>query len=318
MYAREEMKRVALVLGAGGTVGSAFHAGVLAALAESGWDGREAELIVGTSAGSSTGALLRAGLAPRDLLARATGEALSPEGQAIVGRFGGPPPPPPRWRAGGSPWDPARWRQGRSGDARGGGFLAGLVRGGTSMEPLIQMFDPVFPNWPERPLWICSVRVSDAARVVFGKRGAESASVARAVAASCAIPGIYSPVQIGEQRYVDGGVHSLTNLDVLAASRPELVVVSAPWSAGEELRVGFDVPLRQLFRAQLVLEISRLKRSLRVLAIEPTAAEQREMGLDALDPDKRPPVARAAYEGTARRLRDGDLRPLRELLERGA
>ena len=125
-------------------------------------------------------------------------------------------------------------------------------------------------------------------------------------------------MQIGEQRYVDGGVRSLTNLDVVAGTRSELVVVSAPWSAGEEFRIGVDVALRQLFRAQLVRELSRVERSSRVLAIEPTAAEQEAMGLDALDPDKRPPVARAAYEATERRLRDGDLRPLQDLLERGA
>jgi NTE family protein len=46
---------VTLVLGAGGPVGSAFHAGVLRALAEScGWDPRRAELIIGTSAGART------------------------------------------------------------------------------------------------------------------------------------------------------------------------------------------------------------------------------------------------------------------------
>ena len=55
--------RVALVLGAGGATGHAFHAGVLSALAErTGWDPRTADLIVGTSAGSGVGAILRVGL----------------------------------------------------------------------------------------------------------------------------------------------------------------------------------------------------------------------------------------------------------------
>ena len=54
--------RIGLVLGAGGAVGHAFHAGVLAALADAtGWDARDAEVIVGTSAGSLVGAFLRAG-----------------------------------------------------------------------------------------------------------------------------------------------------------------------------------------------------------------------------------------------------------------
>ena len=56
--------RIALALGAGGVVGHAYHAGVLAALEEAtGWDPRDAEVIVGTSAGSVVGSLLRAGFA---------------------------------------------------------------------------------------------------------------------------------------------------------------------------------------------------------------------------------------------------------------
>src|SRR5258708_5386455 len=66
--------RIGLVLGAGGAVGGAFHAGVLSTLAdELGWDARTAEVVVGTSAGSATGAILRAGLSPDDLARRARG-----------------------------------------------------------------------------------------------------------------------------------------------------------------------------------------------------------------------------------------------------
>src|SRR5712664_2987388 len=81
------MARIGLVLGAGGAVGHAFHVGVLAAVAEvTGWDARDAEVIVGTSAGSVVGALLRAGLSAPDLAARSTEDALSEEGQRIVAR----------------------------------------------------------------------------------------------------------------------------------------------------------------------------------------------------------------------------------------
>jgi len=62
--------RIALVLGAGGVIGQAYHAGVLSALAEhAGFDAREADVIVGTSAGSITGTVLRLGVSPRDLAA---------------------------------------------------------------------------------------------------------------------------------------------------------------------------------------------------------------------------------------------------------
>jgi predicted acylesterase/phospholipase RssA len=51
---------IGLVLGAGGMSGQAYHAGALAALAhDTGWDPRTADVVVGTSAGAVTGALLR-------------------------------------------------------------------------------------------------------------------------------------------------------------------------------------------------------------------------------------------------------------------
>ncbi|MFN0089381.1 MAG: patatin-like phospholipase family protein, partial [Acidimicrobiales bacterium] len=74
------VKAIGLVLGAGGLTGSAFHAGVLAALHEAtGWDPRGATVVVGTSAGASTAAYLRAGFAAEDLFAEAVGGELSPE-----------------------------------------------------------------------------------------------------------------------------------------------------------------------------------------------------------------------------------------------
>ena len=77
------------MLGAGGVAGGAFHAGVLAALEEAtGWDPRTAAVVVGTSAGSITGATLRAGLPAADLLARARDRPLSLEGQRVVQRLG--------------------------------------------------------------------------------------------------------------------------------------------------------------------------------------------------------------------------------------
>ena len=77
---------IGLVLGAGGVVGGAYHAGALAALAEAArWDARGADVIVGTSAGSIAGASLRAGLSGADQFARATSGDLSPEGARIIG-----------------------------------------------------------------------------------------------------------------------------------------------------------------------------------------------------------------------------------------
>jgi NTE family protein len=93
---RGQYPRRGLVLGAGGVTGHGFHAGVLCAVHEAtGWDPRTAEVIVGTSAGAEVAALLRAGVSAADLAARAKGEPLSPQGEALLAAVGPPLPIPP-------------------------------------------------------------------------------------------------------------------------------------------------------------------------------------------------------------------------------
>ncbi|MDX5400598.1 MAG: patatin-like phospholipase family protein, partial [Actinomycetes bacterium] len=73
------MASVGLVLGGGGVAGAAWHGAVLAALAEAGWDARDADLVVGTAAGASVAATLRAGVPPAAMVARALGRPTSDE-----------------------------------------------------------------------------------------------------------------------------------------------------------------------------------------------------------------------------------------------
>src|SRR4030088_1530795 len=83
------MSRIGLVLGAGGSVGHAYHAGVLAAIAEAtGWDPNSADGIAGTSAGSIIAALLRAGLSAADLANSSLRRPLSAKGAALMARTG--------------------------------------------------------------------------------------------------------------------------------------------------------------------------------------------------------------------------------------
>ena len=78
------MTRVGLVLGGGGVVGQAYHSGVLAVLEHDfGFDARTADMIVGTSAGSITGTLLRLGVSAEDLAAWTVKAPLSGEGDVL-------------------------------------------------------------------------------------------------------------------------------------------------------------------------------------------------------------------------------------------
>jgi NTE family protein len=310
--------KIAVVLGAGGVTGGAFHAGVLAALQdELGWDARRADLVVGTSAGSMTGAALRAGLAPRDLLARATGRPVSAEAALLVRSM---PPPPShfplrrdvRANVGRRPAAATSLARMAMSRASVGAMAAALLpRGSVPIAELAAGFDPLFRDrWPRDPLWVCAVRLTDGRRVVFGKQGEPTAPVALAVASSCAIPGYFAPVEIDGVDHVDGGVHSPTNLDLTKDGGFDLVVVSSPMSiAGRSIRVAADTPLRRACRAFLDREaLTVRRRGAHVIAFQPTPEDAAVMGVNAMDPSRRAGVAEHVYESTLRRLRRADTR----------
>jgi NTE family protein len=323
--------RVGLVLGAGGVTGGAFHAGVLTALAEvAGWDPRTAEVVVGTSAGSLTGAVLRAGLPASDLAARAEGRPLSAEGRRISSRLAPPP------GAGSFPLRPERRvvpRQAaapqalarmalRPWDVRPAAVAAALLPPGRVSTAMITGgIEPLFgARWPKDPLWICAVRLGDGRRVVFGRDAdAPAATVGEAVAASCAIPAYFEPVTIGGERHVDGGVHSPTNLDLLGGLGLDLIVVSSPMSiAGRSLpRATANWAVRRFCRAQLDREaIAVRRRGTPVLAFQPTAEDAELMGVNAMDPSRRAAVAAAIRVSAARRLERADVADRVALLRR--
>jgi NTE family protein len=308
------VKKVGLVLGAGGVVGRAFHAGVLAAIQDvAQWDAREAAVIVGTSAGAVDGALLRAGVSARDLAARSTGEPLSAEGAHLFRHaplpintnlagppytFGRPAAPECFFRAARRPWAL------RLGALAAAALPEGLI----PAETLTQLIQPMFDGgWPERHLWICTVRLEDARREVFGRDALPSATVAEAVRASCAIPGWFAPVRIGGARFVDGGAYSLTNLDVLSHVHLDLVVVSSPMSAVPSAwRSSFDGSLRAMMRLRLQREIRRVAAGgAKVVVLEPDEGDLRVMGsmASAMDGRRRASVTAWIRDSMRSRVR---------------
>ena len=345
--------RIGLVLGAGGVIGHAFHAGVLDGLCDAtGWDPRDAEVIVGTSAGSVVGALLRAGFSPRDLAARSTGDPVSPEGAQLAARAGmgdGParfPTGPTRRRGLPRMASPSLlmraalrpfWMN------RPGVMLAGaLPAGAVPTELVAAAFRPLFgSDWPERNLWLTAVRLRDGKRIVFGRPGAPPAPVADAVAASCAIPSFFEPVTVGGVAFVDGGAHSPTNADLLADWSPsqapapatpvgkaagpaaerglDLVVVSSPMSvAGNRLRPSLDLPARRLCRFYLGQEAARIRRrGVPVFAFQPTGDDLKVMGMNAMDPARRGPVTQQARESTLKKLERDDVQSVLGSLKAG-
>lgn len=307
------------MLGAGGVAGGAFHAGMLAALElATGWDPRQAAIVVGTSAGSITGAALRAGLSAADALARAEGRPPSREGARLLREVGTPQRLSPLRPSRESPLSSQLLATltraaARPFAARPLALLAALLPDGSvSTDIISEGISALYADeWPSAPLWICAVRQADGRRVVFG-RDARRPPLPDVVAASCAIPSFFHPVTIDGEAYIDGGVHSPTNADVLRAVEPrlDLVLVSSPMSlSGRGMRLAGDQPARRWSGALLAAEARRLRRAgVPVIAFQPTAADASVMGVNAMDPSRRTAVARQAYESTLRRLERADTR----------
>jgi len=162
-------------------------------------------------------------------------------------------------------------------------------------------------SWPARPTWLVAVELDSGTRTVFG-RDRTDVPVGDAVRASCAIPAFFEPVVIDGQRYVDGGVHSTTNADLVSGDKPDLVIVSAPMSTERGATRGIELPMRQWARASLVTEIARLRaRRIPVLAFQPSSADLEVMSGNALDQRKVAPVCARVTETTLDRLRRDDV-----------
>ncbi len=300
------MTRIGLVLGAGGVVGHAFHAGALAALEdETGWDPRSADVIVGPSAGSVVAALLRAGFSTHDLYDEARGERPAWRARRRLHRAERhastlPAAPPladvfnlvasPRLvaRAIAAPWT-----------VRPGAAAAALLPvGSVSTDPLAGRLRPlVGTRWPDLNLQVCAVDLDRGQRVVFGPDGQPPTDLVTAITASCAIPGFFAPVSIDGTRYVDGGVHSPTNADLVADHHLDLVIVSSPMShTGRWPAVGLDTLGRAIARATLRREERRLRAAgTRVIVLQPSNQVRTAMGLNPMQPAHRERTAECTY-----------------------
>ncbi|CAN5696241.1 hypothetical protein BH24ACT25_BH24ACT25_05860 [soil metagenome] len=320
--------KVGLVLGAGGVMGGAWLTGGLDALtSETGWDPGSADRIVGTSAGSMMGALCAAGVPPWFMVAHSRGEAFDGVTDAR-GR-----PAEDADRAAGAvfrvdralpPLGPGSWRLalsalGRPDRHTPAAFFAGwLPRGMISTEPLKDTIRrAVGGGWAPHPsLWVVACDYATGRRVAFGRDGAPDAELADAVAASCAIPGFYRPVTIGGRRYVDGGMYSTSNLDILRDSSLDLVVCLNPTSSLHPTR-GWNPAawasdaMRAASGRRLGRETKRLReRGTEVVLIQPTIEDLAVIGPNLMSRKRRNEVIATARRTVAAQLQRSEVREL--------
>jgi NTE family protein len=308
--------RVGLVLGGGGVVGQAYHAGVLAVLEHDfGFDARRADVVVGTSAGAITGTLLRLGVSAEDLAAWTVKAPLSGEGEVVRSMAATAAPElapfrplsllrrpmrlPGRRMIQRAVTRPLQFRPLAAG-------MALLPPGRHDIvEQLAAMRELEQAQWPEPGLWICAVRRRDGRRVVFGRPGTAPVPIHLAVAASCAVPGYFAPVEIGGRLYIDGGVHSPTNAATLRGSGLDLVVVIAPMAGSVGWLPDIYVAARRHASRMLAREVRALeKEGMRTVVFAPGATEQRVMGNDMMSRARLTEVIQESFLETGRRTAD--------------
>ncbi len=261
-----------LVLGGGGLAGIAWMTGLLAGLADVGQDVTDAERVIGTSAGSSVAAQLGSGLSLQALLARqtdpalqtreiASGMDLSTFGAAITSALEGATSGEDQWR-------------------RIGAFaLSAKTVPEAARREVLEARLPSH-EWPARPTQVVAVDAATGAPRIFDRTS--GVPLVDAVAASCAVPGVWPCVTIGKARYMDGGVRSSDNAD-LASGCARIVIVSP---LGLAWALPTPYPLRDVV-ARLRSEGST------VTVITPDADSNAAIGANPLDPSTRAPAARA-------------------------
>jgi NTE family protein len=268
-------QRTALVLGGGGITGIAWESGVLAGLAESGVDLTRADLVVGTSAGSVVGAQITCGAELETLYRRqlepATSEKAARLNRATIARFA--------WAMLRSRGRDVEFRR-RIGTLALAAEKAGLT---PSEQERLEVIGSrlVGAQWPDRTLVITAVDAETGEFRTFDRDS--GVPLLQAVAASCAVPGVYPPVTIDGRRCVDGGMRSAANADL--AQDYDRVVVLAPIPRGVGPMASVD--------AQVTGMVSR------VAVVSPDKDSRTAIGRNVLDPVARAPSAEAGRRQSA-------------------
>jgi NTE family protein len=278
----------ALVLGGAGSVGNAWEIGVIAGLFEAGLDVTEADLTIGTSAGSTAAAQITSGIPPTELLADIL--AAAPQ----------PPTGPVGSDRGRAPIGPASDHMERTSAVIGGAEDAADMRrrmGAAALETDAPSDGSVqtrwravvaarlpSQHWPQRPLLIPAVDAHTGEPVVFDRHS--GVDLVDAVAASTSNGFGIPPYSIGGNRYINGGYRRNENAD-LAAGYARVLVLS-PF--GGRSRHPLD------WGMHLTTQVDELRaRGSRVETIFPDSNSEHMFGANAMDLSLRPAAARAGY-----------------------
>ena len=279
----------ALVLAGGGAAGNAWELGLIAGLSDAGVDVTEADLIIGTSAGSTVAAQITSGTRPVELYAAVLAEVPQPQ----AGDAGSDRVRPPKF----SGPTYMEWSNGIIGSAEDASDMrrkmgvaalemdASDSSGQTRWRDIVAARLPS-QHWPQQPVLIAAVDAHTGEPVVFDRHS--GIDLVDAVAASTSNGfGTVPPYRIGENRYINGGYRRSENADLAAGYGRVLVLSPFGGRSRMPLEWGMD----------LATQVDELRAGgSRVETIFPGRDSEHMFGANAMDLSLRPPAARAGYD----------------------
>jgi NTE family protein len=236
----------ALVLGGGGPVGRAWEIGLVDGFAGQGIDLGAADLIIGTSAGAVVGAQLAlkqgfAGPPKIDASPRVHSDSMVDLGAAMAQAAQSPEPELIR--------------------AEIGKMALSAQTIGEEASVSRSTFAPfVGQAWPNQ-FRATTVNARTGQLQVWD--ASSGAPLERAIAASTAVPGIWPPITINGERYIDGGMRSMLNADLAIGSDIVIAVSCFPLTAHDKSGTAFFTAIN----AALVAELDAVRRSGATLAV---------------------------------------------------
>jgi predicted acylesterase/phospholipase RssA len=117
----------------------------------------------------------------------------------------------------------------------------------------------------KKKLYIVAVDLDTGAAVRFGAKDHYDISISRAVQASAALPGMYPPVKIGDQYFVDGALRRTMHASVALDEGVDLLLginPLVPYDASSQGEGDTHIPIKKLIEGGLPLILSQTFRAL--------------------------------------------------------